>query len=43
MSSPSPKIQFDMERQAGRAPMLAVEDGHDPVRWADEKDRKSVV
>ena len=25
-----------MERQAGRAPMLTVENGHDPVRWAEQ-------
>ena len=36
MSSPTPKIQFDVERQAGRAPLLIVENGHDPVRWAEE-------
>ncbi|MGL3805793.1 TauD/TfdA family dioxygenase [Paeniglutamicibacter sp. R2-26] len=36
MSSPSPRTQFDVIRQVGRAPMLTVEDGHDPVRWAEE-------
>ena len=36
MSSPSPRIQFDVERQAGRTPLLTVGNGHDPVRWAEE-------
>ena len=36
MSSPTPRIQFDVERQAGRAPLLIVENGHDPVLWAEE-------
>ena len=36
MSSPTPRIQFDVERQAGRVPMLIVENGHDPVLWAEE-------
>lgn len=35
MSSPTPRIQFDVERQAGQTPMLTVEDGHDPARWAE--------
>ena len=33
--------EFDVGRQAGRAPMLAVEYGHNPVRWA-EQHRKSL-
>ena len=36
MSTPSPRTQFEVERQAGRAPLLNVEHGHDPVRWAEE-------
>ena len=36
MSSPTPRIQFDVERQAGRVPLLIVENGHDPVLWAEE-------
>lgn len=36
MSSPTPRIQFDVERQTGRAPLLTVEHGHNPVRWAEE-------
>jgi hypothetical protein len=41
MSSQVPGTQFDVERQAGRPPMLTVEDGHDPVRWA-EQNRESL-
>ncbi|MDQ0869414.1 alpha-ketoglutarate-dependent taurine dioxygenase [Arthrobacter sp. V1I9] len=36
MSSPSPRIGFDLERQAGQPQMLAVEYGHDPVQWAEQ-------
>ncbi len=36
MSSPSSRIQFTMERQDGRLPMLTVEDGRDPTQWADQ-------
>jgi alpha-ketoglutarate-dependent taurine dioxygenase len=36
MSSPSSRIQFTMERQDGRLPMLTVEDGRDPAQWADQ-------
>jgi alpha-ketoglutarate-dependent taurine dioxygenase len=35
MSSPSPRIQLDVERQAGRAPLLTVQDGHDSAQWAE--------
>ncbi|MFF0989029.1 TauD/TfdA family dioxygenase [Kocuria nitroreducens] len=36
MSSSSPSIQLDLERQPGRPPMLTVEDGLDPVPWAEQ-------
>jgi alpha-ketoglutarate-dependent taurine dioxygenase len=36
MSSPSPRIQLDVERQAGRPPMLTVEDGRNPVQWSEQ-------
>ncbi|MCY1159023.1 MAG: hypothetical protein MOP51_2047 [Citricoccus sp.] len=36
MSSPSSKTQLDVERPAGRPPMLTVEHGHDPARWAEQ-------
>jgi alpha-ketoglutarate-dependent taurine dioxygenase len=34
MSSPYPHTQLDVERQAGRPPLLTVQDGHDPEQWA---------
>jgi alpha-ketoglutarate-dependent taurine dioxygenase len=36
MSTPSPRTWLDVERHAGQAPLLTVEHGHDPVRWAEE-------
>ncbi|HEY3573470.1 MAG TPA: TauD/TfdA family dioxygenase [Arthrobacter sp.] len=36
MSTPSPRIQFEVERQAGRAPLLTVEHGRNPVQWAED-------
>lgn len=36
MSSPTPRMQFDVERRPGRAPVLTVEDGPGPVRWAEQ-------
>ena len=36
MSSPSPRIQLDVERQTGRPSMVTVEDGRDPAQWADQ-------
>ncbi|MDP9697103.1 UNVERIFIED_ORG: hypothetical protein J2X79_004689, partial [Arthrobacter globiformis] len=36
MSTPTPGTQFDVERQTGQAPLLTVENGHDPARWAEE-------
>lgn len=36
MSSPSPRTQLAVDREAGRTPMLTVADGPDPVQWADQ-------
>lgn len=36
MSSPSSTVRLDVERPAGRPPILTVEDVHDPVQWAEK-------
>lgn len=36
MPSPPPKASFDVERKPGRPPMIAVENGCDPLQWAEK-------
>lgn len=39
MSLHPPKVPFDVEREPGRPPMLAVENGGDPLQWAEQYQR----